>query len=155
MKINLKLRSLTAYCSPCKIILADNEEAEINIIDRGQLKGKAVLLFNGKSYIADKEKIVTIPRKEIQSVNVLELTEQDETGKVTRRFVTDNLYAMEYWTEYGGNRLLTERAFYQKTLAELLKEVQALADKQTKLEKRQADLENGKYTMFKFGGTEQ
>lgn len=156
MQINLKLRAVTAYCSPSKAILADNEDITIKVLDRGQLKERVVLLCNGKTYVADENKIITLPRKELGGVNVLELTEREaDTDKVIKRFVAENLYVMPSAVGDNGNRLLAERKFYEETFAALLNQVNALSARQAYLEKRQADLENGKYTMFKFGGMEQ
>lgn len=156
MQINLKLRAVTAYCSPCKAILADNEDITINVLDRGQLKERVVLLCNGKTYVADENKIITLPRGELGGVNVLELTEREaDTDKVIKRFVVENLYVIPRAAGDNGSRLLAERKFYEETFAELLNQVNALSTRQAELEKRQADLENGKYTMFKFRGKEQ
>ena len=156
MQIYLKLRAVTAYCSPSKAILADNEDIIINVLDRGRLKQRAVLLCNGKTYVADENKIITLPRSELGNVNALELTEREaDTDKVLKRFVMENLYVMPRTAGDNGKRLLAERKFYEETFAALLNQVNALSARQAVLEKRQADLENGKYTMFKFGGTEQ
>lgn len=154
MKIDLKLRALTAYCSPSKAILADNEEITITILDRGQLKNRVVLLCNGKSYVADG-KTVAIPRSELTAINVLELTERDEADKVLKRFAVENLYVLPCGAEYEGNRLLAEREFYKNVFTPLLSQVAKLTDRQAELEKRVADLENGKFTMFKFGGEQK
>ncbi len=155
MQINLKLRAVTAYCSPCKAILADNEDITINVLDRGQLKERVVLLCNGKTYVADENKTITLPRGELSGVNVLELTEREaDTDKVLKRFVVENLYVIPRAGD-NGNRLLAERKFYEETFETLLNQVNTLSARQAELEKRQADLENGKYTMFKFRGKEQ
>lgn len=156
MQINLKLRSVTAYCSPSKAILADNEDLIIKIIDKGQLRQRVVLLCNGKSYVADKNKTVTVPRSELGNVNVLELTErEEETDKILKRFVAESLYILPCAKEYEGNRLLAEREFYQQTFTELLSEVKGLRERQSTLEQKVAELENGKFTMLKFGGNQQ
>lgn len=156
MKINLKIRAVTAYCSPSKAILADNEDAVIQIIDKGQLQERVVLLCNGKSYVADENKTVTLPRKELGSVNVLELTERSaDTDKILNRFVCENLYIIPVDVGEGGNRLVAEREFYKETFTALLDRVKALSERQTVLEKKVADLENGKFTMLKFGGNKQ
>lgn len=152
MKINLKLRAVSAYFSPDKVILADNEDLEIRLLDRGQLAQRVVLLCNGKTYVA-VDKTVTIPRDELQNINTFELTERDaETDKITRRITVENLYVMPCSTGESGNRLLAEREFYQKTFAELLAQVIDLSERQSELEKKVAELENGKFTMLKFGG---
>lgn len=153
MRINLKLRAVTAYCSPCKAILADNEDLTINILDKGQLKQRVVLLCNGKTYVADKHKEIIVPRSELVNVNVLELTERnEETDKIIKRYVVENLYVLPCAKGNDGNRLLAEREFYQQTFAELLTQVNSLTARQAELENRVAELENGKFTMLKFGG---
>lgn len=155
MQINLKLRAVTAYCSPCKAILADNEDITINIMDRGQLQQRVVLLCNGKTYVAEN-KTVTIPRAALTNVNVLELTERDaETDKILRRFAVENLYVMPCSAGNDGNRLLAEREFYKQTFAALLSQVNDLTARQEQLETKVAELENGKFTMLKFGGNKQ
>lgn len=156
MKINLKLRAVTAYCSPNKAILADNEDLTIKILDKGQLTQRVVLLCNGKSFVANGNKEVVVPRSEICNINILELTEREaDTDKVLKRFAVENLYVMSCAKEYEGNRMLIEREFYQQTLTTLLEQVNELSERQTILEKKVADLENGKFTMLKFGGNEQ
>ena len=156
MQINLKLRSVTAYCSPCKAILADNEDLTIKILDRGQLTQRVVLLCNGTAYAADENKTVTLPRSALTNINVLELTEREaDTDKVLKRFTVENLYVLSCDKEYAGNRLLVEREFYRQTFAALLDQVHGLTARQEELERKVADLENGKFTMLKFGGNKQ
>lgn len=156
MLINLKLRSVTAYCSPNKVIIADNEDVTIKILDKGQLKQRVVLLCNGKSYVANEVKEVVIPRSELEDINVLELTERENgTDKVLKRFSVENLYVLPCGKEYYGNRLLVEREFYKQTFTALLQQVKAMSERQAVLEKKVADLENGKFTMLKFGGNKQ
>lgn len=153
MRINLKLRAVTAYCSPCKAVLADNEDLVISVLDKGQLKQRVVLLCNGKTYVADKHKQISIPRTELSNVNVLELTERnEETDKILKRFAVENVYVLPCVKDGDGSRLLAEREFYQQTFSALLTQVNELTERQTKLEKKVAELENGKFTMLKFGG---
>lgn len=149
MKIKLKLRALTAYFSPNKVILADNEDLEIDILDKGQLSHRVVLLCNGKTYLADG-KTVVIPRSELKAVNVLELSERDEADRVLRVVQAENLYVLPCGKD--TSRLVAEREFYSKVLSELLREVFALKERTAAYEKRLAELENGKFTMLKFGG---
>lgn len=156
MQINLKLRAVTAYCSPSKAILADNEDITIKIIDKGQLKQRVVLLCNGKTYVADSTKTIVLPRHELGTVNVLELTERDkDTDKVLKRIAAENLYILPCAAGDAGNRLLAEREFYQETFTTLLAQINELRDRQACLEAKVADLENGKFTMLKFGGNKQ
>lgn len=153
MRINLKLRAVTAYCSPSKAVLADNEDLIISVLDKGQLKQRVVLLCNGKTYAADKHKQISIPRAELENVNVLELTERsEETDKILKRFAVENVYVLPCVKGSDGSRLLAEREFYQQTFSALLTQVNELTERQTKLEKKVAELENGKFTMLKFGG---
>lgn len=156
MQINLKLRAVTAYCSPTKAILADNEDLTIKIVDKGQLKQRVVLLCNGKSFVADGNKEIVIPRAELGDINVFELTEREtETDKVLKRFTVENLYVLPCDKEYAGSRLLVEREFYQQTFKALLEQVDELSKQQVMLKKKVAELENGKFTMLKFGGNKQ
>lgn len=150
MRINLKLRAVTGYCSPGKAILADNEDLQIKILDKGQLQKRVVLLFNGKTYAADSNKEVTVPRVELQAVNVLQLSERDDEDRVLNSFVVENLYVIPRAKDCS--RLIAEREFYQTTFAELLGKVCVLEKSLEDANKRLADLENGKFTMLKFGG---
>lgn len=149
MEIKLKLREVTAYCSPCKATLADDEDLSIKVMDRGQLSKKVVLCFNGKTYLA-KDKTISIPRTAIGAVNVLELTERDDSDNILRCFKTENLYVVAH--SASENRLWAERQFYQEYLQKIYTQTKLLSDKVSTLEKRIADLENGKFTMLKFGG---
>lgn len=156
MKINLKLRAVTAYCSPNKAIISDNEDLTIKILDKGQLTQRVVLLCNGKSFVANDNKELVILRSELCNINIMELTEREaDTDKVLKRFAVENLYVIPCAKEYEGNRLLVEREFYQQTLTALLEQVNELSERQAILEKKVADLENGKFTMLKFGGSKQ
>lgn len=152
MRINLKLRAVSAYFSPAKITLADNEDLEIKLLDKGQLRQRVVLLCNGTSYVGT-DKMFTIPRGELSNVNTLELTErEEETDKILKRITVENLYVMPCAIGGAENRLLAEREFYQQTFKELLAQISTLLDRQHKLENKVAELENGKFTMLKFGG---
>ncbi len=156
MKINLELRELTAYCLPCKVVLADNENVEVHILDKGQLRNRVVLSCNGKTFLANEDKTVWLPREDLKSINVLELTERSaSTDVVLRRFTVENLYVMPCSDGSSNSTLLSERKFYQETFQELLQQVNLLGERQVDLEKRVADLENGKFTMLKFGGEEK
>lgn len=152
MRINLKLRAVTGYCSPSKAVIADNEDLVIHVQDKGQLQNRVVLLCNGKSYVADKNKDITIPRAELQAINVLELSERNEEDKMRRTFAVENLFAIECKKEYGESRLLAERAFYREVLTTLLNRTEKTEKALEDANKRLAALENGKFTMFKFGG---
>lgn len=150
MKAILKLRAVSAYFSPNKVIVADDENLEIEILDKGQLGQRVVLLCNGKTYLADKKKI-SVPRSELQNVNVFELTERDEADNILRKVTVENLYVLPCKSG-DGERLVAERKFYEETFTALLRETRELKSKQHELEKRVAELENGKFTMLKFGG---
>lgn len=155
MTIKLKLRYLSAFFSPNKIILADNEDITIQIVDKGRFSQRTVLLCNGKAYLCEK-KAVTIPRGELGDINVFELQEREHgTDRVLERVAVENLLVIPCQTEYEGNRLVTERAFYAQVITELLKEVKRLVEHQNTLDKRIEELENGKFTILKFGGNEK
>lgn len=154
MKIKLKLRAVSAYFSPNKLILADNEDLEIKIQDKGLFKEKTVLSFNGKTFFA-QEGIVTISRKDLCDVNVFELTERDENDLIKKKVSVENLYVLPCKNDEECGRLIAEREFYQKTLTDLLCKVERLTEINAQQEKRLAALENGKFTMLKFGGKEK
>ena len=156
MQIKLKLRTLSAYFSPNKVLLADNEDLKIELMDKGQLTQKVVLFCNGKTYVADSDKTFTLPRNELGNANFFELSERKaDTDEVINRFVVENLYVVPCAVGDAGNRLIAERTFYQETMEELLEQVKLQSEQLAKLEKRCADLENGKFTMLKFGGNKQ
>lgn len=155
MEIKLKLRAVTAYFSPAKVILADNEDVTIKILDKGQLGQRVVLCCNGKTYVATGKSVV-IPRADLGEVNTMELTERDvDTDKVITRIGVENLYVLPCAAGDEGNRLVAEREFYKHMFVKLLEQVDEQGKRQKKLEKRVADLENGKFTMLKFGGDKQ
>ncbi len=155
MNINLKVRYLSAYFSPCKLILADNEDITITMLDKGRFAGRVVLLCNGKAYVCTN-KTVTISRCELANVNVFELQERDDaTDKILQVVTVENLLVVPCEKEYQDNRLLTERTFYAEVITELLHRVTALQDQLKETQKRVLDLENGKYTLLKFGGNHE
>lgn len=150
MKINLKLRALTAYFSPCKVALADNEDVTIEISDKGQLTERVVLLCNGKTYLCEN-KTVTLPRADLQNINVFELQER-EHGKdeVLRRVTVENLYVMPCSNDYEQNRLVAERTFYADVFTNLLDTVRKLQRDKEETDKKLDELINGKFTVVKF-----
>ena len=151
MKINLKLRSVSAYFSPQKITLADNEELTIHLVDRGRLTARAVLTVNGKTYLVDAAtKTAVVPRAELHAVNTVELTDRSEADEITQRYNVENLYVLRANADDGG-RLLAERRFYAETFAALYAETKRQAETIAELSDRIAALEQGKYTILKWG----
>ena len=152
MTIKLKMRYISAYFSPNKVILADNEDLTIEILNKGRFSQRTVLLCNGKTYLCEN-KSVTIPRGDLGDINVFELQEREHgTDRILARVTVENLLVIPCQAEYAGNRLLTERAFYQHVVTNLLEHAKQLEEKQQVLEKKIETLEKGKYTILKFGG---
>lgn len=152
MKTKLKLRYLSAYFSPNKIVLADNEDLTIEILDKGRFSQRTVLLLNGKTYLCEN-KAVTIPRADLGNINVFELQEREHsTDRVLERVTVENLLAIPCQAEYENNRLITERAFYAQVVDELLEDVKRLHERLDRVDTQVGALENGKFTILKFGG---
>lgn len=49
MKVILKVRPLSAYFAEPSVTLADNEELQVQIADKGRITGRVALLCNGKA----------------------------------------------------------------------------------------------------------
>lgn len=157
MKTKLKLRSMSAYFAPMKIFCGDNEPLQVQLCDCGKIKGKAYLLFNGCAFVFDGNGELTIPTEAISDVNFCELQERDETGKVTAHWATESLFRLPTDREYRHVRLLAERRFYDGYIRRLAADVEALRKEIAVAEKtdatnarKLAELENGKFTLFKF-----
>lgn len=155
MKITLKIRPLSAYFVEKSITLADDEVLQIQIADKGRISGRIVMLCNGKSYIADDNKVVHIDRASLDVVNVFELQVRDESGKVLNRWATEGLYVAPMSTDYENDRLITEREFYADLLTKYSEVNETLKEQVADLKNRVAALENGKFSILKFGGNEQ
>lgn len=155
MKITLKIRPLSAYFVEKSVTLADDEVLQVQIADKGRISGRIVMLCNGKSYIADDDKIVHIDRASLGVVNVFELQVRDESGKVLNRWATEGLYVAPMSTDYENDRLITEREFYADLLTKYSEVNETLKEQVADLKNRVAALENGKFSILKFGGNEQ
>lgn len=155
MKITLKIRPLSAYFVEKSVTLADDEVLQIQIADKGRISGRIVMLCNGKSYIADDDKVVHIDRASLGVVNVFELQVRDESGKVLNRWATEGLYVAPMSTDYENDRLITEREFYAELLTKYSEVNETLKEQVADLKNRVAALENGKFSILKFGGNEQ
>lgn len=155
MKITLKIRPLSAYFVEKSVTLADDEVLQIQIADKGRISGRIVMLCNGKSYIADENKVVHIDRAGLGVVNVFELQVRDESGKVLNRWATEGLYVAPMSTDYENDRLITEREFYADLLTKYSEVNETLKEQVADLKNRVAALENGKFSILKFGGNEQ
>lgn len=155
MKVTLKIRPLSAYFVEKSVTLADDEVLQIQIADKGRISGRIVMLCNGKSYIADDDKVVHIDRASLGVVNVFELQVRDESGKVLNRWATEGLYVAPMSTDYENDRLITEREFYADLLTKYSEVNETLKEQVADLKNRVAALENGKFSILKFGGNEQ
>ena len=155
MKITLKIRPLSAYFVEKSVTLADDEVLQVQISDKGRISGRIVMLCNGKSYIADDNKVVHIDRASLDVVNVFELQVRDESGKVLNRWATEGLYVAPMSTDYENDRLITEREFYADLLTKYSEVNETLKEQVADLKNRVAALENGKFSILKFGGNEQ
>lgn len=155
MKVTLKLRTLSAYFVEKSVTLADDETLEIQIVDKGRLSGRVVLLCNGKSFFADENKVVHIDRQTLTTANVFELQARDTDGKVLQRWVTESLYTAPMSTDYANDRLVTEREFYAELCTRQSAAIETLQEQVTDLTNRVAALENGKFKILNFGGNEE
>lgn len=156
MKTKLKLREVSAYFSPCKVVIYDNEDLEVELVDRGRIKNKAVLTVNGAAFVFE-DKRLTVPRGVLADVNVCELHEQTEEGKTVKRYTVETLYRLPHVAGYEDDRLLTERAFYQTAIKAFAIELSALKDELKQLKEQMGltdakvgSLEKGKFTILKF-----
>lgn len=155
MKVTLKLRTLSAYFVEKSVTLADDETLEIQIVDKGRLSGRVVLLCNGKSFFADENKVVHIDRQTLTTANVFELQVRDTDGKVLQRWVTESLYTAPMSTDYANDRLVTEREFYAELCTRQSAAIETLQEQVTDLTNRVAALESGKFKILNFGGNEE
>lgn len=155
MKVTLKLRKLSAYFVEKSVTLADDEVLQVQVADKGALSGRVALLCNGKSYIADENKIVHIDRQSLETVNVFELQLRDTDGKILQRWVTEGLYVAPLSTDYENDRLITEREFYAELCARQSAAIETLQEQVTDLTNRVAALESGKFKILNFGGNEE
>ena len=155
MKVTLKLRTLSAYFVEKSVTLADDETLEIQIVDKGRLSGRVVLLCNGKSFFADDNKVVHIDRQTLTTANVFELQVRDTDGKVLQRWVTESLYTAPMSTDYANDRLVTEREFYAELCTRQSAAIETLQEQVTDLTNRVAALESGKFKILNFGGNEE
>ncbi|MCH5157525.1 MAG: hypothetical protein J1G02_06610 [Clostridiales bacterium] len=151
-KIDLQLREMSAYFNPAQFFIADNETITIRLVDRGVIKEKAYLQLNGCVFAFGDNKELTLSANQLKEVNACELQLRDDKGTVTKRWLTDNLFRPPIDRSVDGD--------YYETQSALLASVKALVEHVEELQKQQADntkaiteLQNGKFSIFKFGGT--
>lgn len=160
MKAKLKIRYNSAFFTPAKIVLADNEPLEIELIDRGRVvePNKAVLVVGDtvNAFINGK---CTLDNALVGDIVVAELQERTATDQIVHRWVCENLYRLPTVRGYEDNRLVTERTFYKEVIRQLTDELKRTAERVDELEKRLdigekdvKDLQNGKFTILKFKG---
>ena len=160
MKVQLKIRYNSAFFTPAKIVLADNEPLEIELIDRGRVAepNKAVLLV-GDTVNAFVNGKCTIDNALVGDIFVTELQERTASDKIVSRWTCENLYRLPTVRGYEDNRLVTERTFYKEVIRQLTDELKRTADRLAVVEQRLEvgekdvkDLQNGKFTILKFKG---
>ena len=105
--------------------------------------------------MTDENKSVHIDRQSLDTVNVFELQLRDTDGKILQRWVTEGLYVAPMSTDYENDRLITEREFYAELCANQSATIETLKEQVADLKNRVAALENGKFSILKFGGNEQ
>ena len=151
MKIDLRLRALSAYFDPAQFFIADNEQLTVHLVDRGVIKQKAYLQVNGCVFVFDENKELHLNANELKEVNVCELQLRDAKGAVTKRWTTDTLFRPPIDRSVDGEFYDTQTALLESVKA-LTAHVQELKAKQADNSREIADLKNGKFTMLKFGG---
>lgn len=154
MKIELRLREMSAYFEPAQFFIADNEHTTIRLVDRGTIKEKAYLQVNGCVFAFDEKKELQLNSSVLKEVNACELQLRDDKGVVIKRWRTDNLFRPPVDRAIDGE--------YYETQSALLASIKALTACVEELKMQQADnskeifeLKNGKFTMLKFGGNKQ
>ena len=154
MKIELRLRAMSAYFEPAQFFIADNETTIIRLVDRGTIKDKAYLQVNGCVFVFDENKELQLNANELKEVNICELQLRDAKGAVTKRWTTDSLFRPPVDCTVDGEYYETQSAILV-TLKALTKYVEELQEQQADNTKKITELQNGKFTILKFGGKEQ
>ena len=151
MKINLRLREMSAYFDPAQFFIADNETLTIRLVDRGTIQTKAYLQVNGCVFAFDENKELQLSADKLQEVNTCELQLRDDNGAVIKRWATENLFRPPVDCAVDGNYYETQSALLASIKA-LVKNVDVLQQRLADNAKAITELQNGKFTMLKFGG---
>ena len=151
MKIDLRLREMSACFDPAQFFIADNETITVRLVDCGTIKDKAYLQLNGCVFAFDDKKELELKAINLKEVNVCELQLRDDKGAITKRWLTDNLFRPPIDRSVDGD--------YYETQHALLVSIKTLTEHVCELQNQQADntkaiteLRDGKFSIFKFGG---
>ena len=154
MKLDLRLREMSAYFDPAQFFIADNETLIIRLVDCGTIKDKAYLQLNGYVFAFGDKKELELKAVNLKEINTCELQLRDAKGAVTKRWMTDNLFRPPIDRSVDGDYYETQHALLASVKA-LIEHVETLQARLADNDKAIAELQNGKFTMFKFKGDKQ
>lgn len=161
MTLQLRLRTLSAYFTPAQFFIADNESITVRLVDRGTIKEKAYLQLNGCVFAFDDNNELQISADDLHEVNFCELQLRDKKGNITKRWTTENLFRPPIEREVDGEYYETQQALLTsiQTLTQYVEDMKNTLDDTLKVQQNNAqkiaELENGKFTMLRFGGNEE
>ncbi len=113
IETTLTLRAVSGYFEPKIQTAYANTDLHIKLQDNGQLKGQAVLFFNGAAFIMKNNEYI-IPTSKIKEVNNCILQDKDEAGNVINEWLIETLcFDLAKLDKQGEKQMLAERALMQ------------------------------------------
>lgn len=113
IETTLTLRAVSGYFEPKIQTAYANTDLHIKLQDNGQLKGQAVLFFNGAAFIMKNNEYI-IPASKIKEVNNCILQDKDEAGNVINEWLIETLcFDLAKLDKQCEKQMLAERALMQ------------------------------------------
>jgi hypothetical protein len=115
MQVILTLRAVSGYWTPAIQTAYANTDLHIKIKDNGQIKGKAVLFFNGAAFVIKNNECV-IPANKLKETNHCILQDQNEVGNVLQewRLIETLCFDLAKLDKMGEKQMLAEREFFRE-----------------------------------------
>ncbi len=115
MQVSLILRAVSGFWIPAIQTAYANTDLKIKLEDNGQVKGQAVLFFNGAAFVMENGECV-IPANKLKEINHCVLQEKNEVGNVLSewRLIETLCFDLAKLDKQGEKQMFAERALIQE-----------------------------------------
>lgn len=115
IEASLTLRAVSGFWTPEKQTAYANTDLHIKLKDNGQIKGQAVLFFNGAAFVMENGECV-IPANKLKEINHCVLQEKNEVGNVLSewRLIETLCFDLAKLDKQGEKQMFAERALIQE-----------------------------------------
>ena len=110
MQVSLILRAVSGFWIPAIQTAYANTDLKIKLEDNGQVKGQAVLFFNGAAFVMENGECV-IPANKLKEINHCVLQEKNEVGNVLSewRLIETLCFDLAKLDKQGEKQMFAER----------------------------------------------